>query len=310
MRRTLRTLASTVLALALLLASAPAARASEKFPAVISLPNGWLPEGVVTGRGPVIYAGSRRTGSIYAADLRTGEGRVLVQQTGRIAVGLSFDQRSNAIFVAGGPQGTAYVYDADSGAELAAFTFTAPGGTFINDVIVTREAAYFTNSSRAEIYRVALGPAGRLPEGGAFTTIPLSGEWRQVQGFNANGIEATRNGDRLIIVNSTTGLLYNVDPATGDARVIDTGGYLVTNGDGLLLEGKTLYVVRNQRNLIAALRLSNDLDSAKLVQEITNPAFDIPTTAASFGKGLYAVNARFNAGNDPGLSYTIVRVEP
>ena len=80
---------------------------------MIALPNGWLPEGVVTGRGPGDLLGSRANGAIYAADLRTGEGEILVPgQAGRVAVGLSFDARTNYIFVAGGPTGKAYVYDA------------------------------------------------------------------------------------------------------------------------------------------------------------------------------------------------------
>ena len=40
-------------------------------------------------------------------------------------------------------------------------------------------------------------------------------------GFNANGIAATPNGKRLIIVQSNTGKLFTVDPKTGDDRLID-----------------------------------------------------------------------------------------
>jgi hypothetical protein len=62
---------------------------AKSFPSVINLPNGWLPEGVAVGNGGVIYAGSRRHGAIYAADLKTGDGQVLVPpQVGRIARGL------------------------------------------------------------------------------------------------------------------------------------------------------------------------------------------------------------------------------
>ena len=135
--------------------------APQNWPDVIALPNGWLPEGVVTGRGPVIYSGSRANGAIYAADLRTGEGAILVPgQAGRVAVGLSFDPRTNYIFVAGGGTGKAYVYDADTGALVQEYALTAPGG-FVNDVIVTRDAAYFTQSARAEYYRVPLAPGGQ-----------------------------------------------------------------------------------------------------------------------------------------------------
>ena len=96
--------------------------AGESFPTLINLPNGWLPEGIETGRGAVLYSGSRANGGIYAIDLRTGEGRILVPgQTGRVAVGLAFDERSNYIFVAGGATGNAFIYDADTGASVAAY---------------------------------------------------------------------------------------------------------------------------------------------------------------------------------------------
>ena len=294
---------------AVLLAQAPmSARAAVTWPDVIALPNGWQPEGVVTGHGPVIYSGSLANGAIYAADLRTGEGEIIVPgQAGRVAVGLSFDSRTNYIFVAGGPTGKAYVYDADTGALVQEYTLTAPG-TFVNDVIVTRDAAYFTQSFLPEYYRVPLGPGGQLAAPGDVETIPLSGAWQQVAGFNANGIEATPNGKYLIIVNSTTGALYRVEPLTGVATLIDLGGASVSAGDGLLLRGHTLYVVRNQLNQIAVITLAPDLSSGEVVGTITNPNFDIPTTIAEFGNALYAVNARFSTPPTPSTTYSIVRV--
>jgi sugar lactone lactonase YvrE len=310
MRRTLWMIASATLALVLVTGVAPArAQAAQTFPDTIPLPNGWLPEGVVTGKGAVIYAGSRANGAIYEADLRTGEGRILVPGTpDRIAVGLSFDERSGYIFAAGGANGNAFVYDSRTGAEVGAYQF-ASAPTFVNDVIVTRKAAYFTDSQRPVLYRVPLGPGGSLSELGDFEIIPLSGDYQHVAGFNANGIEASPNGKHLIIVHSTLGLLYKVDPATGVATTIDIGGYSVSNGDGLLLQGRTLYVVRNRNNLIAEFRLASDYASGELVSEITNTDFDVPTTVARFGDSLYAVNARFTTPPTPQTEYDIVRVE-
>ena len=67
---------------------------------------------------------------------------------------MKLDPRSNLLFVAGGPSGTGRVYDATSGAEVAFYQFRPaspfppppPPTTFIIDVIVTRDAAYFTDS--------------------------------------------------------------------------------------------------------------------------------------------------------------------
>ena len=299
--RHIRQVLAGLLLLAALLALAPApASAAATFPDAIALPDGWRPEGVATGHGPVLYAGSLANGAIYAADLRTGQGAILVPgQPGRVAVGLSFDARTDAIFVAGGPTGRASVYAAATGALVREYTLTAPG-TFVNDVIVTRDAAYFTNSALPEYYRVPLGPGGRLAAPDAVETIPLTGDWQQVPGFNANGIEATPSGEELIVVNSTTGTLYRVEPATGVATRIDLGGATVVNGDGLLLRGHALYVVRNQNNAIVVVDLARDLRSGAVVRTITDADFDVPTTVAAFGNALYVVNARFSTPPTPG----------
>lgn len=309
--RGLRSAIVRALALALvLLATASTALAHPAFPELIHLPAGWRPEGVAIGRGKQIYAGSLGTGAIYVADLRTGAGRVLVPPQGHPAVGLKVDDRSNLIFVAGGPTGRAFVYDAESGATVGEFDLTEQpaAGTFINDVIVTRDAAYFTDSFRPVFYRLPLGKHGR-PAGPA-EVVPLGSGYDFIPGaFNANGIAATSNGKHLIIVNSSVGALYLVNPHSGAAQRIDLGGASVSVGDGIVLHGRTLYVVRNALNQIAVIELDNDLASGRVVDTLTNPNLDVPTTAALFGDALYAVNARFSTPPTPTTSYAIVRVE-
>jgi sugar lactone lactonase YvrE len=284
------------------------AAAAPTFPEVISLPNGWLPEGIAIGKRATFYSGSRANGAIYRGDLRTGEGSVFVPgHAGDVAVGLAVDRRARYLFVAGGPTGKGSVYDAESGALVASYGLTTPG-TFVNDVIVTREAAYFTDSGLPVLYRVPLGRGGKADPAALPEKIPLSGEWQQIAGFNANGIEATHDGDWLIVVNSATGTLHRVDASTGKAIEIDLGGYSVSAGDGLLLHGSTLYVVRNNMNLIAVVKLSHDLLTGTVRGEIKSPLFDVPTTLARFGKALYAINARFTTPPTPSTPYTIVKV--
>ena len=297
--------------LALLLAApGQAAAALPGWPEVIALPNGFQPEGVVMGYGTTIYAGSLATGAIYQADVRTGEGSLLVgAQAGRTAVGLSFDPRSGYLFVAGGPLGTAYVYDTRTGDTVATYTLTTDSPTFVNDVIVTREAAYFTDSAQPVLYRLPLGPGGSVPGADAVEEIPLSGDYVFVPGaFNANGIEATPSGDALIIVNSATGSLYEVDPDTGVATLIDLGGDAVPSGDGLLLVGHTLYVVQNFLNQIAVVELKDGFTSGRVVDVLTDPDFDIPTTVTRLGASLYAVNSRFSTPPTPDTEYWIARL--
>ena len=289
-------------------ASTASAGPGTAFPEVIALPGGWLPEGIAVGTGSTFYSGSRANGAIYRGDLRTGQGSIFAPgAAGRVAVGLAVDLRGRYLFAAGGPTGQAHVYDTGSGALVASYVLTAPG-TFVNDVIVTRDAAYFTDSGRAVLYRVSLAPGGFVDPSATVAELPLGGDWQQVPGFNANGIEATPSGDWLIVVNSTTGALYRVDPATGEATEIDLGGASVTSGDGILLQGSTLYVVRNFLNRIAVVELSPDLLQGAVTREITSPNFDVPTTIAMFGSSLYAINARFTTPPTPTTPYTVAKV--
>lgn len=282
--------------------------ASGVFPPTIALPDGFQPEGVVTGYGSTIYAGSLATGAIFEADLRTGSGGILVPaEAGQIAVGLSFDPRAGTLFVAGGPVGNGSVYDVRSGELLARYQF-ASQPTFVNDVIVTREAAYFTDSANPVLYRVALGPAGTLPLSGSFETIPVSGIPFDSP-FNVNGIEATDNSGTLFVVHSGRGEIYRVDPQSGEATLVDLGGQSLTSGDGLLLHGSTLYVMRNRLNEIAVVELDPGYESGEITGTITDSDFDVPTTLAEFGPYLYAVNARFGTVSDPTVaSYDIIQV--
>ncbi len=291
----------TALVLSVVLAI-PAGAGAKSFPDVVPLPDGFRPEGVVVGAGHDVYTGSLANGAIWKGDLRTGEGEVLVPGAeGGIAVGMDFDERSGYLFVAGGTSGVANVYDGDTGDLVSQLVL---GSGFINDVIVTRTAAYFTNSFAPEIYRVGLERNGRLADE-PVETIPLGGDFPNVLGFNANGIEATQDASTLFVVSSAGRALYTVDPSTGVAGRIDLDQEL-PNGDGLLLVGRTMYVVQNQLNQIAEISLSSDLSSGAIVDTLTSPEFEVPTTATLFGNGIYAVNAQFGS---PSTEFEIVRVD-
>ena len=299
MRRTLL-LAATVAVVAV-----PAAFAKAAFPETIALPNGWQPEGIAIGRGTTFYVGSIPTGAVYRGDLRTGEGAPLVVGVaGRAAIGVEFDR--GRLFVAGGGTGKGFVYDAASGALVRELQLATGGGaTFVNDVVVTKRAAWFTDSNRAVLYRLPLTKNG-LPAATA-QTVTLTGAFQLAAGFNLNGIDATPNGKTLVVVQSGTGMLFRVTTA-GVTAEIDLGGTTVTNGDGLLLHGRTLYVVRNRDNQIAVVALTKDLASGTVTRTITDPDFDVPTTIDRHGKRLYAVNARFGTPPGPSTTYSVVQV--
>jgi streptogramin lyase len=292
-----------ILLASLTLVSNAQPQASDTLP----LPGGWQPEGIAAGRGPVLYVGSLATGSIYALNPRSGEGHVLYPGApGEIAVGLEFDTRSQLLYVAGGPTGQARVIDAGSGELVASYQLTAVGGGFINDAAVAGNAVYFTNSQRAELYSLPLASNARPSPSAVLEVLPLSGDWQQVPGFNANGIVATPQGS-LLVAHSTLGLLYLVDPRTGEARVVDLGGASLMAADGLWLEGQTLYVVRNRLNAVEVVTLAADFTSGTVSGTLTNTAFDVPSTMTRFGASFYAVNARFGTPPTPTTTYDVVR---
>ena len=285
---------------------APAALAAKPFPATIELPNGWQPEGIAVGTGTMFYVGSLANGAVYRGDLRTGKGATLVPGArGRIATGLKYDR--GRLFVAGASTGKAWVFDAKTGA-LGRELQLATGETFVNDVVVTERAAYFTDSFRAVLYRLPLGKRGE-PAATA-RTVPLTGAFQLVAGqFNLNGIEATQNEKTLVAVQSTTGKLFGIDPRTGATKEIAIGAAGAANGDGLVLLGNTLYVVQNSSNRIAVVRLEPSFTRGSVARYIASPGFDVPTTAAPYGKRLYAVNARFGTPPGPSTTYDVVGVK-
>jgi len=274
--------------------------AKSNFPERIALPDNFRPEGIAIGKQATFYVGSIPTGAIYRGNLRTGEGSVYIQgAAGRAATGIELDH--GRLYVAGGGTGKGFVYSARTGELLASHTFftpTAPGQTFVNDVVVARGGAYFTDSVRPFLYRVS---------GGEVTAIPLTGDIVYGPGNNANGIDATPNGKTLIIVQTNVGKLFTVDRKTGVTREIKLNEPVV-NGDGILLDGKTLYVVQNRDNKVAVVLLARDLRSATVTMHITDTDFDVPTTIDEFGNRLYAVNARFRpAGTPPETQYWLAK---
>jgi hypothetical protein len=151
LRRSLITLLLIVLSATMI--GAVSAKTS---PEILSLPDGFQPEGIARGDAATFYVGSIPTGDIFRGDFRTGEGKVFIDAPdGRSAIGLKYDNRTGFLFVAGGPTGFAYVYNTATGETVAAIQLTT-GPRFINDVVVTKDAAYFTNSSQPVLYRVSL----------------------------------------------------------------------------------------------------------------------------------------------------------
>jgi hypothetical protein len=159
---------------------------------------------------------------------------------------------------------------------------------------------------RPWFYRLPLGKHGELPSPSEVETIPLSGDYVHQPGFNLNGIVATSNEKWLIAVQTSTASLLRIDPASGVADTIELTGGDATAGDGLLLEGQTLYVVQNQLNRVAVVHLGPDFASGTVVGHLTHPAFRVPTTIDKLNGRFYLPNARFGVADPDLAEYEVV----
>lgn len=289
---------------------AEAAPSAAGRPDTLATPPGFQPEGIAVSARGVAYTGSLIDGSIYRADLATGTGRIITggQGQGQASVGLKLDTYGR-LLVAGGAGGQIRVVHAGDGRVLATHQ-AATGATFVNDVVVGCGGAWFTDSFNDVLYFL---PAGRelTGAGAAPRALGLGGEWAPVPPggayWGANGIERTPDGRALLVVHDTAQALFRVDPRTGAATRTVLDGGSVSNGDGLVVHGRTLYVVRNWSYAVDVFTLSGDGRRARFVRQITDPRFDEPTTAAVYGDRLYVVNARFDADwSDPATASTIV----
>jgi Cu-Zn family superoxide dismutase len=111
-----------------------------------------------------------------------------------------------------------------------------------------------------------------------------------------------------VVVQSNTGKLFRIDTASKAVVEINLAGQTLTNGDGILLDGRTLYVVRNQQGLIVKVQLAEDFASGAVAGSTSDPSFIFPTTIARAGDRLLVVNSQFNnrgEGRQPTLPFTL-----
>nr|BFE52770.1 hypothetical protein GCM10017745_61970 [Saccharothrix mutabilis subsp. capreolus] len=280
---------------ALLVALSPAVATAEQAEEVIVLPGATSAEGIATGRGTTFYAGDLFAGDIYRGDLRAGTAELFIDvpNGSRMAVGMTVEEARHLLFVAGGFQGNAHVYDLDTGDTVATYQFAAPGTSLVNDVAVTHGARGSPTPSTTPLLR-AVHPTGLGPH----ETLALSGPAADTGGqFNNNGIAATPDGRTLIVAHTTNGVLNTVDPKTGASATI--AGVSVPSADGILLRSGRLWAVLNFLNTVVEIDLSPDLSTGEVVKTTTSPHFRVPATIAKHGNRLAVVNAKFDTGFPP-----------
>jgi sugar lactone lactonase YvrE len=260
----------------------------------IDLPGAKSAEGIAAGGGTTFYAGDLGNGHIFRGDIRSDKADRFIEipeDEDRSAVGMAADVSHELLFVAGDESGKAYVYNTRRRATKAIYQLTDSAPTLINDVTVTQDGAWFTDSYQAQLYFVPINGTGDL---GPSTTLALRdrGPAADTSGkYNLNGIVATPDGKTLIVAHTGTGQLYTVNSTTGASVAI--AGVSVPSVDGIVLAGRRLWAVLNSRNQIARIELAPDLTSGEVEEFLTCQDFDRPSTAARFDSRLAVVNAKY-----------------
>lgn len=284
-----------------------------------------FPEGIAYDPATnAFYVGSTNDGTIYRGDLETGDVTVFAEAgaDGRTAVtGIKVDGEGR-LYAAGRQTGQLFIYDVSTGDLLGQFeNGLGEGETLVNDIAITPDgSAYITDSFNPVLYRIssdavdATTPPGAEPAATQLDVfLDFTGTvFEYGDGFNANGIVATTDGAFLLIVSFDSGRLFRVEVGTASVTEVDLGGAILTGGDGLALDGQTLYVVRDTEGGITPVDLADDFASGSVGEGFTDPTFDYPTTMALVGDGTaLVVNSQLDMeqdGGQPSLPFTVSRI--
>jgi sugar lactone lactonase YvrE len=323
LRRVLRVLLGAAMVTGLVAGAGPATAGSRHAARPIvnfAIPgDAVFPEGVASDpRTGFFYVSSSADGTIFRG--RAGRATLEVFLPGgadgrTAATGLKVD-RHGRLFVSGATTGQMWVYDTRTRALIRHFDTGLRANTFINDVTITPAGdAFFTDSLTPVLWRV---PAAAVRRASATVAAPqrfldFTGTAVVFQtGFNLNGIWTANGGRQLVTVQSNTGKLFRIGVRDRSVAEIPVAGGPLTNGDGILLAGRTLLVARNVDQLIVTVRLDGGLRDGRVVAEFTDAALHTPTTLAlAAGARLLVVNSQFDRrgpGLTPDLPFTVSSV--
>ncbi|MEV0802084.1 SMP-30/gluconolactonase/LRE family protein [Kribbella sp. NPDC050281] len=260
------------------------------------------------------YVSETTGGEIHRGSLRSAAATEWLRGDGAdgrwTARGVTVDSHGR-VYVAGGPNGIdhpgapdLWVYDRDG--KLLAALHTGVPNAFLNDVVVGPDgAAYVTNSNAPQVFRVA-EKHGRWTIRtwvDATATIPTQ------SGFNLGGIVLSPDRRALVVAQGNVGKLWRFDLRTGRVSTIGSGTADLVNADGLVQDGRTLWVVRNFSKVLTTLRLSQDGRTAQLVSATATDPDRVFTTAKLAQGRLLLVDSKFDVpvGLPP---YQVVALTP
>ena len=279
-------------------------------PSVYELPgDNVYPEGIAYDpESNTFFVGSATEGTIFRGDVETGEVTTFVEGGDKApfsTLGMKVDAE-NQLWVAGGGSGQVFVYDIETAEQTRTISTPEAESTLLNDLVVAPSGdVYVTDSNRPVLFKVS---------GDAETAEPwldFSGTVFEYQeeGPNANGIEVTPDGEYLLVVQMNTGQLYRIEVASKEVSEVDLGGETLARGDGLVLDGQTLYVVLQQPdNEIVVVELADDFTSGTVTSRIQDESLAAPATAIKVEDSLLVANTQFDtleSEEGPVLPFTV-----
>jgi Cu-Zn family superoxide dismutase len=187
------------------------------------------------------------------------------------------------VFVGSFGSGKVWIYNENNG-KLIAILDTGMPSSILNDFSFLPDGtAFVTDSTNPFLWRITFAHDGKptLDKFLDFTGTPFV----YAAGINADGIVTSPNGRYLVVNQLSTGKLFRVDVATKAVTQIDDGGFDLTNADGMDLQGRSLYVVRNANAQIVKVDLSPDFSTGVVDTVTTSPAFLFPSAAIVVAPG-------------------------
>jgi Cu-Zn family superoxide dismutase len=264
-------------------------------------PDARFPEGIAySPKRDSFFTANAETGAVFEINRKGDSARVVVPEgvlapvgtvTFPVALGMKVDA-ADRLWIAGGRTGRMFVVDVESGRVLKQVTAPSGAGSLINDVVLVDGAAYFTDTRTPTLWRLAPegNRIGDLEPWTTFADTPIEYDG----GNNLNGITVTPDRAALLVVQMDKGLLFLIDLASKGIRKVDTTGIALSGGDGLVMVGDLVYVVRQPAGEIVTLMMQPDPPAAKLVNRFRDPALAWPATALLMDKSLMVVNSQFN----------------
>ncbi|WP_239091142.1 SMP-30/gluconolactonase/LRE family protein [Asanoa iriomotensis] len=283
----------------------------------VSQEPGVLPESISVSRDGTMYVTSFGTGAVYRGNTRDPRMKPFLPagSDGRThAAGVEVDE-SGRLFIAGWDTRAVWVYGPNG--SLVAKRVAPNAAAALNDLVVTDDALYVTDSATGILWRAPIDGAriGELTEWMSPAQFPVT------PGF-LNGIVVTPDHRVALVGDGGTGSgepgdahLYRVDlRKRAVTEVAVNGGFLATP-DGLLLEGQRLYASVNFPDSdgsptysVDLAILNADLTSMRMVSRSgLAPASQAPTAVARDCDRLLWVNSQFG-GNPPTPPFTVTEV--